>query len=219
MMIFGWLVWTAYDWCLINIFNDLKAKRIEKRIPLNFFLHRDTFGDLLDFAKGLGRLEDLAFEGDDQISLTIYDSLLNDRTQLENVIIIEEASEYDLQSIGFSESGEILVSTKEGITNTDKWVVYFEGKIDDPVLADLLSYSNTNMDQIISLRQRLSRVGCEAADINKELITFRYAGHWPEGYNYVIPLNDTLNPGWNHLKDNFYWEHYRNELYCGRTFW
>lgn len=90
----------------------------------------------------------------------------------------------------------------------------------DPILPDLLAYQGISAQEFLQLQQKVKALDCIAFQKDHDLIVLRYRGHSLESLDYVILLKDTPDrSNWTHLQGNLYWQHRREELFCGWTNW
>ena len=219
-IVFGLILWIAYDFHFKFVINDYQARQIEKRLQDNFHDNRDRFNDLLTFSKQLSRLESVEFGENRQVSFQVYDTLL-DRTTLENnFITIGDNSTVEVSDIDFIDSNSIKVKSGDETFLFNNWIVDYEGELDSPIVKKILAYNNISIDQLKQLNQKLGNINCNGFHKTDSLITIRFVGHWGESFNYLFPLTKKPNNEyWNKLTANYYWEHYQNGLFCGWTDW
>jgi len=219
-ILLGLILWFAYDFHFKFVINDFQANQIEKQLQDNFHENQDKFDDLLIFSKQIKRLESVEFRENGQINFQVYDTSLN-RTSLDNNFIsIGDNSIFDVTDIEFLGNNSIEVFSGDQAFVYDNWIIDFEGEINNPLVNTLLSYNKINPAELKELKQKLYKIDCYGFGKNDSLITIRYTGHWGESFNYLIPITDkTHKADWNKLEDNYYWEHYRNGLFCGWTDW
>ncbi|MGB5927073.1 MAG: hypothetical protein WBH03_02810 [Cyclobacteriaceae bacterium] len=211
----GSILWFAYDLHFKFVINDYQAKQIERRLQENFHKNRDDFDKLLIFSK----VFHIELRENGQISFQVYDTSL-DRKSIDNYINIDDSSIFDVKDIEFSDHNSTLVLSGEQTLTFDKWIIDFEGEMNNPIVEKLLSYNKISTEELKELKKNLEKINCSAFDRNDSLITIRYEGHWGESFNYLFPLTHKAeNNNWNKLEDNYYWEYYQNALFCGWTDW
>ena len=133
---------------------------------------------------------------------------------------IGKYSSDSIQDITFSDSNTLLVSYLDTSILLHNWVIDFDGNVHNPLVGKLLAYDNTTINQLKQLKPLLQKINCSHFDKDENLIRVRYAGHWGESFDYIIPITNTVNKGsLNNLSDNYYWEHRLSELFCGLTDW
>lgn len=218
--VIGLIVWFFYDFHFKYVINEYQAKKIEKRLQDNFYNNQNSFKEILTFSKQFSKLENLEFKENGLVRFQVYDNSL-DRTNYDpNFIIIGENSIFEVLDINFLENNDFEVILEDTVLSLENWIIDFEGKMSDPLIKKLLSYNEISLDQLQQLNKKLNQINCHGFDKNDNLITIRFIGHWGESFNYLIPLTDqTKRVVWNKLSDNYYWEHYRNPLFCDWTDW
>jgi len=214
------LLWFAYDFHFKYIINDYQARQIEKRLQQNFHNNRDSFQDLIAFSQNFSRLEGVEFRNNGQIRFQVYDTLLDREALDNNFISIGDNPTFEISNLEFVDSNAVEVTSGDQTFQLNNWILDFEGDISHVMVNKLLSYNNANTDLLEQLKQKLDNVNCFAYDHNDSLLTIRYVGHWGEGFNYLFPFtHNAEKTHWNELIDNFYWEHYQHDLFCGWTDW
>ncbi|MDP1816747.1 MAG: hypothetical protein Q8K92_20000 [Leadbetterella sp.] len=211
-----WLIiWFAYEFHFKYVINEYQKKQIAIDIQTNFWDKRQSFEELRDFSKKLGMLRNLEFEGNGNICFEVYDSLMNGNTTVANFIFAGEDSD-----IVFLENNEILSFSASGRFTCKDWRIEFLGDKSHYTVERLLAYNGNTIDELNQLEQKLEDINCEGFDKDKNAIAIRFAGHFGEGFEYIIPLTDTLNvENWNKLTDDFYWIHFSQPMFCGWTDW
>ena len=101
-----------------------------------------------------------------------------------------------------------------------KWRIGYKGKTKSEIASLMLSSRGINDKDLIEIINKLRSVNSIGITRNEQWIKIRHKGFNWDSFNYVYPLtSDGPEPGWNYLTNNFYWEHYEFELYCGWTDW
>lgn len=213
----------SYEVYFKFVINDFQIKQIEKELQLNFQKNQEQFHEFVNYSKGIGRIENLEFFGKKGVRFQISDSLLLSKKETwaeSNFIQVGNDIEIVTKDILFSDTNSITITTAYGVLSLGNWVIDFDGKITDSIVVKILSYNNIRLEELKGIQQKMEKVNCIAFDKNENLLTLRYKGHWGESFNYQIPLKDSVYlENWNKLSDNFYWEHYHEELFCGWTDW
>jgi len=220
LLLAGILLGLVYEFWVVSLINDWKVQRIEKSLQENFYEHQEDFQALFVFSQSLKRLDHVAFRPNEQLSFQVSDSLL-DPEQLEVAPInIGDAVFANASDVAFLDSNRVQVITGDQNYTVENWVITFEGSMTQPIVEKLLSYHQMRSDQLRQLRKKMVALDCSSFNKNDQLVAFRYRGHWGEGFNYLFPLTDTLPmEHWHPLAGNYYWEHYKADLFCGTTHW
>lgn len=214
-ILLGLIFWVAYDLHFKYVINDYQAKQIEEQLQENFHRNRDDFDKVVTFPN----MFSVEFRENEHISFQVYNTSL-DRFSIDNIIIIDNSSVLDVKDIEFLDNNSTLVLSGEQTFTYDKWIIDFEGELNNPIVEKLLSYYNISPEELKELKKNLDKINCSAFDRNDSLISIRYAGHWGEGFNYLFPLTHKAeNNNWKKLEDNYYWEYYQNDLFCDLTDW
>jgi len=220
MVIASLTLWLSYDFHLKYVINNYQEKRIEKQLQVNFKSHLEDFEDLVTFSRELGTLENLEFYKTGIIRFDLRDSLLIDSLLSDTNIINVDDDELDvIENLRFTDS-TLFIKSSESESTYKNWMIWYRGRIDNPSVEKLLAYNQITLEQLSQLKNKLDKIKCEAFSKTDSLLTIRYAGHSGECFNYIVPLKPIkISDEWVKLADNYYWEHYRNGLFCGWSDW
>ncbi len=215
----GYFVYGSYVWPRLK---EWHLERIERQLEANFASHQKQFETFIEYAEALPELGLLEFEKDSLISFYVNDSLQS-RGGSEPIFVSVGIDNFVCGDI--PEEVAIIDNQLQCIIDGDTlhfkhWTLHFQGKDSDPLLPDLLAYEGIPLQEFLQLQQKIKALDCTAFEKGHDLIALRYRGHSLESLDYVIPLKDTPDRSkWTHLQGNFYWQHRREELFCGWMNW
>lgn len=208
-----------YDNYLKYELNALQASLIEKRLKRNYHEHADQLADFSLFLQQFSHL-DVDFLSEENMVLTVDHDLPNDWQGVYHVFIEGDSIDLDGVKLQPQDLHQLLThSTLFDEVAIPHWQVVFRGPKDSPLATMLLAYEGVNPEDFERIKEGLEEVNCVGLIVSPDQHLFRYRGGYLESFNYLTPVGGAVEPAWEPLSENFYWEHFEHGMLCGWTDW
>ncbi len=224
----------SYEFFLKEFIFEYFRMQVVDGMKQNLENHEEDFEDLVEFSKNFSDIDGITFLEDNTIEFSIYSSTFTKSNNgyapiYENVQLTEQngfvfyhgstyEDKYIVESIKFTSDSLFIHTHKEGKHNLYifySWIIHYEGKEENTIVENLLSYRDIDLKKFKLLRRKLEKLNCHSLFKNEKILMLHYSGYAPNDYfAYNINLNNNISTDKEFLlKGNYYW-HYQPPSFC-----
>ena len=214
-------IYLAYDIILFDYFNNKHLEQKKVELVNNYYKNENSFIEFSSFIEEIGNVQNLEFYPPNRIRFSLYSKNhdLNGEVGPWVFEINQDNVELNID-YQFNKGDSIILSYNDTISEIGVWRFFVDTKLSDKRIIPLIEYLNIPAKKLSIIKRGLSNLNCKALTKNNQFIKFRYAGHFGESLDYIIPLrkiemeNEIVK-----IKDPFHYGITNGYIYCGRTEW
>jgi len=214
----GYLI---YDLFLFDYLNNMRLEQKKVELVDNYYKNETSFKNFSSLIKEIGNVDNLEFYEPNQISFSIYSKNHDSYNDVEPWFIDIISDNVNLKmDFRFNKDDSINMSFNDTIEKNNAWHFYVDTNLNDKRIIQLLEYIDVTPTKLSLIKKELSNLNCKALTKNNQLIKFRYAGHFGESLDYIIPFSpNNVEFEIVKIKDQFHYGITYDIVYCGITKW
>lgn len=206
-----------YDVLLFDYFNELRLEKRKVKLVENYHKNEDSFKKFNSMIEGIGNINNLAFNEPNKVRFSVFGKIY-DSIDIAPIIIDINKDSLDID-YEFKDDA-VTLTFSDTILEFDNWKFYIDTDLNDKRITRLLDYINITPRKLNTIKNELKNLNCKALTKNSKLIKFRYAGHFGESLDYIIPLkHEEIENEIIKIKDVFYYGITSDFIFCGVTKW